>query len=133
VTGSPRTCIRHCDGIIIRPTGLEQREAAGISWPGFPNDDEEDAMTDDMTNLNRFEQLMLKDNWPGDSDRARTGVRDVADTMYACREWFEGYKVAFTGADLVAMAKLILAREREIADGIKRAKWERRHEMGDSA
>ena len=46
----------------------------------------------------------------------RTAQRDVADTIYACREWFEGYKVAYTGADVVAMASLVLKREREYGD-----------------
>ena len=41
----------------------------------------------------------------------RTALRDVADTMYACREWFEGYKVAYTGADLIAMARMVMERE----------------------
>jgi hypothetical protein len=89
--------------------------------------------TNDDATLNQFERLMLKENWPGDSDRARTAVRDVADTMYACREWFEGYKVPYTGADLIAAASLTLKREREIADGIKRGKWERDHRIGEDA
>jgi hypothetical protein len=37
--------------------------------------------TNDDATLNQFERLMLKENWPGDSDRARTAVRDVADTI----------------------------------------------------
>jgi hypothetical protein len=109
---------------------------AGPNFPlTFPKDDEED---DDMTanddaTLNQFERLMLKENWPGDSDRARTAVRDVADTMYACREWFEGYKVPYTGADLVAMTKLILARERDLSDKAKREKFDARHRIGEDA
>jgi hypothetical protein len=88
---------------------------------------------DDDATLNQFERLMLKENWPGDSDRARTAVRDVADTMYACREWFEGYKVAYTGADLVAMAQMVLKRERDLADKAKRARWEKDHKIGEDA
>lgn len=36
--------------------------------------------------------------------------------MYACREWFEGYKVAYTGADLIALARMVMEREREHED-----------------
>jgi hypothetical protein len=61
----------------------------------------------------------------------RTAQRDVADTIYACREWFEGYKVAYTGADLVAMASLALKRERELDDEVKRAAWEIAHGIGE--
>jgi hypothetical protein len=96
-------------------------------------EEDETMTTNDDATLNQFERLMLKENWPGDSDRARTAVRDVADTMFACREWFEGYKVPYTGADLVAMAKLVIAREREIRDDNKRRKWERDHRMGEDA
>ena len=59
----------------------------------------------------------------------RTALRDVADTMYACREWFEGYKVAYTGADMIAMARMVMEREREHGDAVKRAAWERAHGM----
>ena len=41
----------------------------------------------------------------------RPHIIDVADTMYTCKRWFEGSGVSFTGADVVAMAKLILDRE----------------------
>jgi hypothetical protein len=47
---------------------------------------------DDDT-LNRFEQIMHKDSWGGEDPPARTVLRDIGDTMYACREWFESYNV----------------------------------------
>jgi hypothetical protein len=61
----------------------------------------------------------------------RTALRDVADTMYACREWFEGYKVASTSADVIAMARMVMEREREHEhrDAVRRAAWERAHGM----
>ena len=61
----------------------------------------------------------------------RTALRDVADTVYACREWFEAYKVAYTGADVVEMAKMVMKRERDLADAVKRAAWEIAHGIGD--
>ncbi len=81
--------------------------------------------------LNRFDQIMHKDAWGGADPPARTALRDVADTMYACREWFEGYKVPYTGADVVAMASLALKRERELSDAVKREAWERANCIGD--
>jgi hypothetical protein len=45
--------------------------------------------------------------------------------MYARREWFEGYKVAYTGADLISMARMVMEREPEHGDAVKRAAWER--------
>lgn len=88
---------------------------------------------DDDATLNQFERPMLKENWPGDSDLARTAVRDVADTMFACREWFAGYGVAYTGADLVAMAFMVMKRERDLSDKAKRARWEKDHKIGEAA
>jgi hypothetical protein len=61
----------------------------------------------------------------------RTALRDVADTVYACREWFEAYKVAYTGADVVEMAKMVMKRERDLADAAKRSRWEKAHDIGD--
>ena len=70
-------------------------------------------MNDAYAKPNRFEQIIHKDNWPGDRGHTREAVRDVGDTMCACREWFEAYKVLYTGADVVAMASLALKRERD--------------------
>lgn len=39
-------------------------------------------------------------------------MRDVADTMFMCKLWFEGNGVRFTGDTLIAMAKM----ERESSD-----------------
>jgi hypothetical protein len=66
-----------------------------------------------MIPLNRFETLLDKDL----SGHPKRALRDVADTAYACKVWFECYlvtdggKVPFTGADVIAMTKLVLARE----------------------
>ena len=48
-------------------------------------------MTDAI--LNRFERIMHEESWGGDDPPARTALLDVADTMYASREWFEAYGV----------------------------------------
>ena len=57
----------------------------------------------------------------------------MADTLYACREWFEGYAVPYTAADLLTMARMALDRERELSDALKRAAWERAHGMEEPA
>lgn len=53
--------------------------------------------------------------------------------MFAWREWFEVYGVPYTGADVAAMAKLAITRERALADAAKRAQWEARHRIGEDA
>lgn len=66
------------------------------------------------------------------SQEAQLAMEDIVDVADACRAYFEHAKVPYDGVDVVAMAKLVLAREREIADGIKREKWEKAHNMGDA-
>jgi hypothetical protein len=61
----------------------------------------------------------------------RTALRDVADTMETCKVWFDGQKVAYTAADLIEMAKMVLRRDRELDDASKRAAWEIAHGIGD--
>ena len=61
------------------------------------------------------------------------GYIDVTSTMGAMKTWFDGHKVTYTAADLIAAASLTLKRERDLGDRAKREKWERQHEMGDSA
>jgi len=69
-----------------------------------------------MTGENEFERL-LKDGWgqSAQQDPSRLAMRDVADIAYACKLWFESYRLAATAADVVAMARLV--REREAAVG----------------
>jgi hypothetical protein len=45
------------------------------------------------------------------------------------RRWLVGEKVPYDGGDIVAMAKLVIARERDLADADKRAHWEKAHGM----
>ena len=61
------------------------------------------------------------------------GFIDVTAAMGAFKTWFDSHKVTCTAADLIAAASLTLKREREIADGIKRGKWERDHRIGEDA
>lgn len=42
-------------------------------------------------------------------------------------------RVPYTGGDIVAMARLVIAREREIADRAMRDELEARHRIGDDA
>jgi hypothetical protein len=61
------------------------------------------------------------------------GYIDVTATMGALKTWFDSHKVTYTGADLIAAASLVLKRERDLADALKRAKWERKHDMEEPA
>ena len=54
----------------------------------------------------------------------KNGFNEIAATMGACKGWLDGAKVPYDGGDIVAMAKLVLSREREIADKAKREKFE---------
>lgn len=63
----------------------------------------------------------------------KDGFNEIVATMGACKGWFDGAKVPYTGADLVAMAKLVIARERDHADPAKREKFEAQHRIGDDA
>ena len=102
---------------------------------GFPKEEDDDMTDDDVyAKLNRFERIIHKDAWGGDEDHpARKALRDIGDAMFACREWFETYDVPYTGADVVAAAKLAYAREREIRDAEKRRRFEERHKIGEDA
>ena len=60
-------------------------------------------------------------------------LQEVTDAMHDCRDWFEREGIAYTAADLLTMARMVMKREGEIADAAKRAKWERRHEMEEPA
>jgi hypothetical protein len=58
-----------------------------------------------------FEQLLHDtQNDPG-AHAFRGPLIDVADTMHFCLRWFESHGLAHTGADVVAMAALVLERE----------------------
>ena len=60
----------------------------------------------------------------------KDALNEIVATMGACKGWFDG---ARAGADLVAMAKLVIALERDHADKAKREKFEARHRLGDDA
>ena len=85
----------------------------------------------DLTKLNRFDKITHKEAWGGGEDHpARNALRDIGDTMFACREWFMTYCATHTTSrSIVAMAKLVLAREGERERGVKRGKWERDHRI----
>lgn len=57
---------------------------------------------------------------PGLSAEMEMALESVIDVTAACAAWFEFGKVPYTAADIVAMAKLAYAREREISDAEKR-------------
>jgi hypothetical protein len=61
--------------------------------------------------VNSFEALLRDTQGAPDSAKWRGPTIDVADTMYLCKNWFEGYGINYTASDLVGMARLILARE----------------------
>lgn len=65
------------------------------------------------TMTNSFEDYLSETQGNLGASRFRGPTIDVADTMYACKRWFEGYAIPFTAADVVAMAALVLQRERE--------------------
>ena len=58
-----------------------------------------------------------------------TALRDVADTMYACREWFDSHGILCAAADLLVMSRMVMDREREHGDAVKRGVWEKAHGM----
>ena len=59
----------------------------------------------------------------------KDAFNEIVATMGACKGWLDGAKVPYDGSDVVAMAKLVLSRERELADKAKRDKWERADEI----
>lgn len=63
------------------------------------------------------------------ADADLTALVQVANMMDRCKSWFEAHQVPYDGGDVVQFAKLVLAREREIADEIKRGKWEKAHSI----
>jgi hypothetical protein len=52
------------------------------------------------------------------ADADLTALVQVTNTMDHCKSWFETHQVPYDGGDVVQFAKLVLAREGEIADGI---------------
>ena len=62
---------------------------------------------------------------------AKNGFNEIVATMGACKGWLDSAKVPYDGGDIVAMAKLVIAREREIADEAKREKFEKDNKIGD--
>ncbi len=59
----------------------------------------------------------------------KDGFNEIVATMGACKGWLDGAKVPYDGGDIVAMAKLVLNRERELAEIAKRDERERAHEI----
>jgi hypothetical protein len=74
----------------------------------------------------KFRRLLRdppSDNWPYSLVSA---LSDVGDTCYACKLWFESHKIPFTGADVVAMATLVMQREdtrQSILDKMEAEPW----------
>jgi hypothetical protein len=64
------------------------------------------------TPKNAFDQFLADTREELASTRLGQPLIDVADTMVACKKWFESHDVAFTVPDLVAMARLVFERER---------------------
>ena len=60
---------------------------------------------------NAFEQLLFDTQHDPGAEAWRGPLIEVADTMHFCTRWFESYGLAHTGADVVAMAALVLKRE----------------------
>ena len=83
--------------------------------------------------INAFDERVKHMAATPEARRFQGPVIDVADTMETCKAWFDSREVSYTGSDLIARTKLVLAREREIADGIKRARWEAKHRIGEDA
>jgi hypothetical protein len=67
--------------------------------------------------MNSFDQFLADAREELAGTRWRQPLIDVADTMYACRKWFEAHEVAFTASDLLAMTRLVLERERTRQSG----------------
>jgi hypothetical protein len=63
-----------------------------------------------MNEFNAFESMMFRER---DAQPAgfRRATIDVCDTAYVARVWLESYTSAFTAADVVELAGLIMARE----------------------
>ncbi|MCF3932882.1 hypothetical protein L1787_05570 [Acuticoccus sp. M5D2P5] len=60
---------------------------------------------------NSFER-MLSDMGTPTPDSFRRAIIDACDTAYVAREWLEAYTPGkWTGADVVALASLIMQRE----------------------
>jgi hypothetical protein len=71
-----------------------------------------EAMIGGSTPMSAFDQFLADTREELASTRLGQPLIDVADTMVACKKWFESHDVAFTASDLVAMARLVLERER---------------------
>lgn len=59
----------------------------------------------------------------------KDGFNEIVATMGACKGWLDSAKVPYTGADIVAMAKLVLSRERDIKDAAKRERGAKAQEI----
>ena len=73
-------------------------------------------MVGGATPMNSFDQFLADTREELAGTRWRQPLIDVADTMYACRKCFQAHDIAFTASDLLAMAKLVLERERTIRE-----------------
>jgi hypothetical protein len=66
-------------------------------------------------NLNEYEQTLFnlcRD--VGKDNPAYIAQRDIGDTLYACKKFAEVHLKGFTPADIIAVARLVLAREASI-------------------
>jgi hypothetical protein len=59
----------------------------------------------------------------------KDAFNEIVATMGACKGWLDGAKVPYDGGDIVEMAKLVIARERELADKAKGDKSESSHQI----
>ena len=76
-----------------------------------------------LEKMNRFEELLKSMNRPGARPGAsafRDALIDVADTASMCKMWFDSEGIAYTAADVVAMARLVLEREPFCHDRLRR-------------
>jgi hypothetical protein len=58
----------------------------------------------------KWEELIRLYQGSAESARWVGPLVEVADTMDACRCWFETQGLAFTNADLIAMARAVMER-----------------------
>ena len=59
----------------------------------------------------------------------KDAFNEIVATMGACKGWLDSAKIPYDGGDIVAMAKLVLNRERELAEMAKRDERERAREI----
>jgi hypothetical protein len=71
-----------------------------------------EAMIGGSTPKNALDQFLADTREELASTCLGQSLIDVSDIMVACKKWFESHDVAFTVSDVLAMAQLVLERER---------------------